>query len=153
MVIAYFSSSSVLWSRTSLGFPVRSSSCSFGGRFSGNVISFSSLQLRSTHWRKKQTSNESGWIPVHQPSNSHIYWIMQGSISFCLGKNPADLQIVLLHKLNAAKLSFSLLYGWSNNINSRWIGWYNSWSASKIERAGHFQVKAINCGRQLFQWS
>ena len=48
----HFSSSRVLWSRASRGFPVKSSSCSFGGRFSGNVTSLSSLQLRSTHWRK-----------------------------------------------------------------------------------------------------
>ena len=55
----HFSSSRVLWSRASRGFPVRSSSCSFGGRFSGNVTSLSSLQLRSTHWRK--SGKEKTW--------------------------------------------------------------------------------------------
>lgn len=49
----YFSSSRVRWSRASRGFPVRSSSCSLGGRFSGKVTSLSSLQLRSTHWRAR----------------------------------------------------------------------------------------------------
>lgn len=46
----HLSSSKLLWSRARRGFPVRSSSCSLGGRFSGRVISLSSLQLRSTHW-------------------------------------------------------------------------------------------------------
>lgn len=54
----YFSSSRVLWSRASRGFPVRSSSCNFGGRFSGKVTSLSSLQLRSTHWRNKWKQGE-----------------------------------------------------------------------------------------------
>lgn len=54
----YFSSSRVLWSRARRGFPVRSSSCNFGGRFSGKVISLSSLQLKSTHWRNKWKQGE-----------------------------------------------------------------------------------------------
>lgn len=72
LVVAYFNSSRVLWSRTSLGFPVRSSSCSLGGMFSGNVTSVSSLQLRSTHWRQEREKrwalrNKSGLydVPKH----------------------------------------------------------------------------------------
>lgn len=53
-MMTYLSCSSVLWSRLSRGFPVRSSSCSLGGRFSGSVISLSSLQLRSTHWKQEE---------------------------------------------------------------------------------------------------
>lgn len=57
----YFSSSRVLWSRASRGFPVRSSSWSFGGRFSGKVTSLSSLQLRSTHWRNQGKQEVRAW--------------------------------------------------------------------------------------------
>lgn len=52
--MTYLSCSRVLWSRFRRGFPVRSSSWSLGGRFSGRVISLSSLQLRSTHWQQRK---------------------------------------------------------------------------------------------------
>lgn len=60
----YFSCSRVLWSRFRRGFPVRSSSWSFGGRFSGRVISLSSLQLRSTHWQQQRAD-------VNTRTNAH----------------------------------------------------------------------------------
>lgn len=53
ILMTYLSCSRVLWSRFRRGFPVRSSSWSLGGRFSGRVISLSSLQLRSTHWQQR----------------------------------------------------------------------------------------------------
>lgn len=71
--VTYFSSSRVLWSKANLGFPVRSSSCSFGGRFSGNVTSLSSLQLRSTHCKRKQPNKQ---------ENSAVVKIIQILIKF-----------------------------------------------------------------------
>lgn len=64
----HFSSSRVLWSRARRGFPVRSSSCNFGGRFSGKVTSLSSLQLRSTHWRKKWNQERRSGVWFYAPT-------------------------------------------------------------------------------------
>ncbi len=72
--MTYLSCSRVLWSRLRRGFPVRSSSWSLGGRFSGRVISLSSLQLRSTHWRQRRKV----WILT----NTHLqHMLMRSSIT------------------------------------------------------------------------
>lgn len=87
----YLSSSRVLWSRASRGFPVRSSSCSFGGRFSGKVTSLSSLQLRSTHWRNKWRHGGLAWRSC--PGGSLPLLIAEASVW----------PFTTLHGLNAEK--------------------------------------------------
>ena len=63
---SYLSSSRLLWSRVSRGFPVRSSSCSLAGRLSGRETSVISLQLTSTHCKREGTKDICKLIAAHR---------------------------------------------------------------------------------------